>query len=309
MESFSKIINNHDCLFRYRTFDDGEKNLTAINQNRLYFSIPKYFNDPYDSLIFANTKKIWGEISGNILYGMPNYIKKNRENMPEAAALMTAIWNTPKAKDISMRRQFELVLTGLDIIRLAIRKNTRIICLSEAYNSMLMWSHYANNHKGFVLAYDKQDIREAIKYAKNDCEIKHKIQLEKVQYTDEQIDMTEYVKNYIRHNDSLIGDGLESAKIPAPLLRRVISQKAKLWSYEKEWRVIPHIPRVEKESELHYLVCNPKAIILGCKSKEDDVLRIKKICKDRRIPLFRMYISEFSPLFKLDINDNEVSNP
>lgn len=30
----------------------------------------------------------------------------------------------------------------------------RVVCLSEVYDSMLMWSHYAQNHTGFCIEYD-----------------------------------------------------------------------------------------------------------------------------------------------------------
>ena len=35
--------------------------------------------------------------------------------------------------------------------------NTRIICFSELYDSMLMWSHYAKYHQGFCIEYETPD--------------------------------------------------------------------------------------------------------------------------------------------------------
>ena len=40
-----------NCLFRYRKLNDAdrEKNIDALKNNRLYFSTPVNFNDPYDN--------------------------------------------------------------------------------------------------------------------------------------------------------------------------------------------------------------------------------------------------------------------
>ena len=53
-------------------------------------------------------------------------------------------------------------------------KNMRVTCFTERYNSILMWSHYANNHKGFCLRFDLGalgDIKDyllRVSYSKND---------------------------------------------------------------------------------------------------------------------------------------------
>ena len=60
---------------RYRSCN--EDSLKALEQNRLYFSKPSAFNDPYDNLVFADSSKIVGEIIGSLNAGMDDYIKKN----------------------------------------------------------------------------------------------------------------------------------------------------------------------------------------------------------------------------------------
>ena len=38
-----------------------------------------------------------------------------------------------------------------------IKDAVRVVCLSEVYDSMLMWSHYAQNHTGFCIEYDFEE--------------------------------------------------------------------------------------------------------------------------------------------------------
>ena len=49
-----------NCLFRYRKLNDAdrEKNIDALKNNRLYFSTPVNFNDPYDNRMYVDKDKI-----------------------------------------------------------------------------------------------------------------------------------------------------------------------------------------------------------------------------------------------------------
>lgn len=54
-----------------------------------------------------------------------------------------------------------------------ITQNSKIICFSEEYLSNLMWAHYANYHQGFLLMYDKNDLRKALVFdSKNEKIVK-----------------------------------------------------------------------------------------------------------------------------------------
>lgn len=43
-------------------------------------------------------------------------------------------------------------------------KRIGIACLSENWNSLLMWSHYAENHKGYCTGFDEKWIRFCQKF-------------------------------------------------------------------------------------------------------------------------------------------------
>lgn len=193
----------------------------------------------------------------------------------------------------------------LDAVRISIRKNTKIICFSEVYNSMLMWSHYADNHKGFVLVYDKKDLAEAKPYTKKEQLTFSKTKLEKVRYVDKQKDMTQAVLSYIRFNMLPNMGDIEpcDGKFPVADLREILLEKATDWSYEKEWRIIPRIPSVEIESGLHYINCKPKAVIIGSQCRSENANNLSNICRQMGIAVYRIFLSETSPAFKLEVND------
>ena len=70
MKKYSEVTRNKECLYRYRSGD--ENSIQALIDDKLFFSTPAYFNDPYDNLIFADSRKIVTQIISNIISGMDN---------------------------------------------------------------------------------------------------------------------------------------------------------------------------------------------------------------------------------------------
>jgi len=135
------------------------------------------------------------------------------------------------------------------------KRSMRICCFSESIESMLMWTHYANEHKGFALEYGSNDKASIA------------LQLWPVFYREKLFDISKYLKK-VRSN--LI-----------PLLPAL--HKAMDWKYEKEWRLI--VPGGECES---IAMPRPKAIYMGsnvCPKIEED---LTEIAYERKIKLYRM---------------------
>lgn len=300
----SKEIKFENCLFRYRSVN--ENNLSALQKNRLYFSTPKHFNDPYDNLIYADLRKILSHINHNLYYGMDGYLEKLKKRDPLMAFLGYEFWKESNREKV-VRDYMEMVCNAVDTIKKSIRNNVKIICFSEVYNSMLMWSHYAENHTGFSLMYDINDLKKANCYTLNEEQLDKRIRLEKVKYVEEQIDLSDDIEDYVRYNMMPnLGDvEMKDGSIPQYKLRESILQKSVEWQYEKEWRMIPWFITLEQQSLLGYIECKPKGIILGTHCNEEDSNKMISIAKKIGIPIYRMFLSEFSPAFKLEIGDGE----
>jgi len=122
--------------------------------------------------------------------------------------------------------------------------NFKIACFSTEYNSMLMWSHYANSHKGFCVEYDLlpndkyQDL-----YSK----------LFPVIYCDYISDMTQdMLDNYING----ITDNFMWGIYNKGLLR-----KSTAWKYENEWRFVTPCSGKDPDAPHHFFPI--KKIYLG----------------------------------------------
>lgn len=44
-----------------------------------------------------------------------------------------------------------------ELVTQEVRKNTGIYCFTKSEDNILMWSHYANEHKGICLEFDHSD--------------------------------------------------------------------------------------------------------------------------------------------------------
>lgn len=113
---------------------------------------------------------------------------------------------------------------------------------SERSDSILMWSHYANNHKGVCIGYSLKELIE--KYDFFPVVYEGRLQ----QYTDGSSELREILTKYTD------------------------------WSYEKEWRLIQKDEKGKSLNGKCIPFVKPKEIILGCKS--DDLIFRTSIPKE-----------------------------
>ncbi|MCX9026407.1 MAG: DUF2971 domain-containing protein [Candidatus Methanoperedens sp.] len=132
-------------LFKYRKINDHTKN--GLINNELFFNHPQDFNDPFDSKIeveFKGTIKdwyYWASIS--------NIDKKDIDQ-----------WIKDKIIIEVGNGIFELDPTTNDKLLKDRAKNRFKICtFSETNSSILMWSHYADSHKGICLCFKTQKVK------------------------------------------------------------------------------------------------------------------------------------------------------
>jgi hypothetical protein len=140
----------------------------------------------------------------------------------------------------------------------------RILCLSENYGDILMWSHYANGHRGFVLQFDTGYVKESF----GQC------QFSKVFYPPE--GSYPSIKDYNEHCKTAM----------------FLIAKSSQWKYEQEWRILKQVETEEEREEEHKLYLFKKGlitgIILGCRMTSKD----KQIVSNWRIkyqPEIKLY--------------------
>ena len=99
-----------------------------------------------------------------------------------------------------------------------ISKRFGVLCLTEVPDSLLMWSHYASGHRGVVIG----------------LEIPPHWKLYKVDYRTERVP----VSLELEPGDRFLED----------VLVKLVKSKCRDWAYEREWRAISELKKVEKQS-------------------------------------------------------------
>lgn len=121
-----------------------------------------------------------------------------------------------------------------------------ISCFSLTPYEPLMWAHYANYHFGICLCFERKNLFKTQKAVH-----------EKVRYSN-QLPTIDFF------------EGVSTKSTLKPQIDEIILTKSLNWAYEKEYRFF-------LEDNIQFLEFNPASlnyIILGCRSKEDENLKI-----------------------------------
>lgn len=141
-----------------------------------------------------------------------------------------------------------------------------IVCFSETPCNVLMWSHYADGHRGFVLEFEMDESK-----------------LEQVTYSTIAPQLPSETEESNR--DAIIKD----------VAHRALRTKSIEWAYEKEWRRIVRyntsISDIQKEGESYYLTFDSsslKSLFAGLRQEKTNA-EIKKILEDAGFPKLPIY--------------------
>lgn len=183
------------------------------------------------------------------------------------------------------KRMISLIETYFPILSETSKKYSAIACFSESIESVLMWSHYANSHKGFALEYNFRPMLE--KPIKN-------VGLFPVVYSEERLDISDYIAyEFLR----ILGILAKMPDIAASIKNAL--WKSDIWAYEEEWRMIDSTPRDitdEKASAIHY---KPVAVYYGRHMSGDDKKRLHEVAQEKGINEFEMYLDYSSKKYEM----------
>lgn len=292
-----------DFIYRYRACNPNS--IDALKNDRLYFSTPSYFNDPFDSVIYVDEEKLLCSILRDIDDGMVSYL----DSVADASARYITSDNKQQilklTQSTNIRAQFlKNIMQTIDGTKDKLLTNSKAICFSEDYLSMLMWSHYADYHKGFVLAYRKSELHHASCFDKNDIEISTTLKLGKIRYRHQMTDFGEFFYEYLPKKLKGFPTSLYTR-----FLTEMIFSKTSEWSYEKEWRLCSIPEDYSTENPVCYAAIRPYCIFLGAKMPAKQKWELFNIAKKMNIAVFEVWADNHSADFKLNfqgVNSREL---
>lgn len=216
--------------------------LDILHNSCLWAAKPEHFNDPFDCDL---------EISVGITEDVMLESMRRRGDSESAIAKYKASNLNADGKFIPKeRRRVDNEIQKL----VKERKNMGVICLSEVCDSILMWSHYAESHKGVCFEFTRAEDN-----ALGDLELCSPVK-------------------YDRHYP-IIDLGQMLLNQDGKVFDSMMKTKSGDWAYEKEWRLIT------EEGDQECPLPGPiSRVILGIKIEDPFKSNIETLCQECSIP-------------------------
>lgn len=189
-------------LFKYVPLANDEQIEWArqiVQAESIWFSSPDQFNDPQESHFNVS-------FDGTLYQIRELYRKIVEQERPECQAEEVDTYVASMLNEPRLRAELDVLVRRS--IRNKIRSDHAMLCLGTTNDNYLMWSHYADRHRGICMEFDLENHREWRRRTR------------RVHYSR---DLPEF--NWF--------DTSDEAKWIATLLT-----KHECWAYENEWRVI-----------------------------------------------------------------------
>lgn len=266
------------ALYKYMPIN--ENTLGCILKNEFWFSKPAYFNDPLDCgiqlLNQIDENSLIKIIERDIIYSEKS-IKNN--NQIKSVDKFKNFLNKLKSENIDFSEINEEFNT---IAKIAIDKYSEeiqkigILSLSEINNNILMWSHYAQQHNGICIEFERCE-DNILSNNKNTLPVRYSIK-----------------KPLISLSDEILGD----INLKKEIRRSLIYTKSVDWNYEREWRVV-----IDEGNVPRKINAPMKRIYFGYKTSDSHKKTIAKIVEGKNIELMEMKIKDND--FGLDFTNYE----
>lgn len=229
-------MKSSEVKYLYKYCPIGKNQLNALAQGMLWYSKPARFNDPFDTRFYVDGR----------MHSYANEIDTKKiedkfgSDMSDANVLKKVSLQPLLAK---FREEIE---------------ELGILSLATSNKNLLMWSHYADEHNGMCLEFERI----------NGCQLADDKETQPVFYTD----------NHPRLSpSSLLG---KEEKLSAK--KRILNAKSKHWEYEEEWR---HI--VDVGDRLYTWPAPLKAVYFGCKVSDEDIKLVRKVINDHKVKFYK----------------------
>ncbi|WP_043203082.1 DUF2971 domain-containing protein [Paraburkholderia acidipaludis] len=272
--------NDRQHFFKYTTSETAK---LIVGSRKLRWSSPLLFNDPFDhqtGFAFPFTGKEFSEAfletSLRVVYGDAPFEPPHQTkycNMLRIARANRDRWPREKfeadmrAAAAEMAGIFPGLSEELNANLTERLTRSRVLCLTERGDNLVMWSHYANSHRGVAFKFRRLE------------QLDHRFLIaQPVQYSDEAVSFLG-VREYINKLFGLAEHDL------VPRIWDLAFRKHADWKYEQEWRV--HValladndvgPGYSDDEEPPELF---EAIYLGCRMDQACAAELVQLIRER----------------------------
>ncbi|MDF5830535.1 DUF2971 domain-containing protein [Pseudomonas syringae] len=258
-------------LFKFRAV--GQYSIENFREDTLFCAKADSFNDPFDcslKLVGPDPKELIINALQILRLCTEERTRRISESDQPSTVLAEIVQELDGTMQASDKKLFVAKLMGAineprDTLNSKIRRSCNICSVTQRVDSLPMWAHYGDDHKGFAMEYDYSVLP-----------IGHKVResLWPVIYGDEMYDVT----------SQIFGRTVKEFS-PLFLIAGAI-HKSTDWRYEDEWRIV--LPVGAENPEENVSVPTPVALYLGAQIASESAENLLDIARQKDIPVYRM---------------------
>jgi Protein of unknown function (DUF2971) len=231
-------------LYHYERFDP--EYLTAtLRENKIHFSDPSALNDPWDCRPWFDEEALDADAIEALIAWIVSFTPVAPLSDAQLQEAKNAIRTDPVHRRAALERFSENFLK-------VIPNRWKIYCLTPVPDSTLMWSHYADNHRGICLEFGTD-----VRLFASAFEVTYRS------------DYPKWAPHLVANNGA-----------------EVLLTKSDDWKYEREFRIIGLGGDVQRSFDASPLTLNGtfmhlprgaiKAVIIGCEANYAQIEQIVK---------------------------------
>ena len=225
----------------YKYYADKERVIEILKTERIWYSKPERFNDPFDCDIDIASNVTWDQFA-EIVRVEGKQLNKSPAEIEEKIRAVRS--ESPAAIDEYRARVREGVERVRDVLR-----GQGVLSLSSIPDSIPMWGYYANGHRGMCIEFHRA-ARNALGSSAT----------REVHYTSDYPDVS----------------FLDLFKRPGYLSKTVMRTKSRAWKHEKEWRVV-----LTNGDILYDLPGEITGVFFGLSTPEEHKREVAELVKDQ----------------------------
>lgn len=284
-----KYENRPSSVFKYREIND--RSLRNLEDDLVWVCSPTDYNDPYDSSISITTETLTSTI---LMAGVQELIAQGLGADLDADRLQKLVTATNPAVALqeALLGQDEVppefwppfialfeaqVQAWKEAVKESLpgsqKASLKVCSFSATAASIIMWSHYADQHRGFCMEYDVHSLPPNNLFVR---------MMYPVIYSEKLFDATSYYLAALRDRErfNMLFSALASL------------YKSPEWGYEKEWRLV--IPANLLKESSPWRVPKPKRLYLGSRINEEHRELLLTIGRKRNIEVHQMHLADDS---------------
>ena len=285
-------MDSKDSIFRFRAINDYS--LNAFLDDELYIASPNAFNDPFDSSFVYDLDKVvdsflqnQGFLKNIFIYSFFQQHKRKPSDNEINNALLEFNNDKQRLKNIIK----EQCIKSLYFLR----SEYLVGCFTKRVDNSVLWAHYGQCGKGFVLEYRKNDLYELLlTYFKKIHYNKKLSTIFDVSYDNNVFERTDLMISILESFSEFLVETVNNPRVKRfryepseENLKAIFTHKAFNWSYENEQRII--VPNTNLGESFRCLGnIKPVAVYLGTNMEKYNRYLLIKACKEKGILVYQM---------------------